>query len=112
MENTYEKERILNYMKANCCGYMNAKPRREIVNATFIDDRSFRDICAEIPEIITSSKKGYYVLPDVPSVSEQDIALEAIKEHRRRAISSLTRLKGQRNFIRGIRDSVKQPVLF
>jgi predicted translin family RNA/ssDNA-binding protein len=98
-------------MMSFACGFRRARPRQEIIEALGLDDRYFRDICAETPEIITSEKFGYYILPLVdPTGEETRFALKEVNEGdmRRKIIGMYLRMRRQRNAIRRLQDKEKQ----
>src|SRR3990167_3886824 len=100
-----ETARVRNYMLARHCGHKNAVPRREIAHALGIEDRHLRAICAEIPEILTSSHYGYWCLPLVDTTGlEADTAVQAIETAgRRRLIALYLRQRRQRQAIKRMR---------
>jgi len=88
-------------MKAHHCGFANRGKRGQIALALFMEDRYFRELCSQIPEIITSSAEGYYFLPaEDPAGTEEAKALELIDENRRRAIALFLRSKRQKRAVR------------
>jgi hypothetical protein len=88
-------------MKAHHCGFANRAKRGQIALALFMEDRYFRELCSQIPEIITSSAEGYYFLPaEDPAGTEETKALELIDENRRRAIALFLRSKRQKRAVR------------
>jgi hypothetical protein len=94
-------KRITDWMKAHHCGFANRAKRGQIALALFLEDRYFRDLCSQIPEIITSSAEGYYFLPtEDPTGTEEAKALELIDENRRRAIALFLRSKRQKRAVR------------
>ena len=109
-----ETAKVRNYMLARHCGYKNAVPRREIVLALGIEDRHLRAICAEIPEILTSSHYGYWCLPLVDTTGlEADIAQQVIEgEDRRRIIALYLRNRRQRQAIKRMRGIGVQQEMF
>lgn len=94
-------ERVREWMMTWACGYHNFRKRREIVSSLGMEDRYFRAVCAKIPEIITSSHEGYYILPLVDlSGDEVRYAREIVMgEERRRIISLYLRHRRQREAI-------------
>ena len=97
----YDTNRIINHMKAHHCGFANRTKRDQVARALFFEDRYFRDLCSQIPEIITSSAEGYYFLPtEDPTGAEEAKALELIDENRRRAIALFLRSKRQKRAVR------------
>jgi len=91
-----DKDRIILFMMHNHQGFRNSAPRQEIAKALGYKDRTFRKICASIPEVITNSniksiqidffntvkvRPGYYILPLVDHNGiEAKIALCILKE--------------------------------
>jgi len=109
----YDKQRIVDYMRAFRCGYKNRSPRKEIADVLNMDDRKFRELCADIPEIITSSTGGYYILPlNDPTGEESRIARELLSESRKRAVSLFWRAKKQRRAIDEMENQIAQRSLF
>ena len=106
----YEKNIVKDYMYEYCCGFKNAKLRAEIASDLDIEDRHFRDICSEIPEIITSSHYGYYILPlvDLTGV-EARFARDIVEgEERRRMVALYLRQRRQRQAIRRMEMAERQ----
>lgn len=111
------KDIIREWFYANAQGYRREVRKKDAF--TFIkwqlpisqnDDREFRELCADIPEIITSTD-GYYILPLVDlSGEETHHALEIINgQSRRRMIALYLRQRRQRKAIHKMRDTVTQP---
>ena len=97
-------------MMSFACGYQRARPRQEIVEALEMEDRYFRELVSEIPEIITSSKSGYWILPlvDITGI-EVKKAREVIEgEDRRRMIVLYLRQRKQRQVLRNLEGLEKQ----
>lgn len=112
-ENVEElKERIVRYFGYYATGYAHAKPRHIIVSALGIDDRLFRDVCTSIPEIMTSSDRGYWMLKEDVIGEEYRVAREALEEDRRRVISLWKRNKMKRRAIDELDNKNKQNRLF
>lgn len=105
--NPEDIKRVTEWMLKWACGYKNARNRKDIENCLMMEDRYFRTVCAEIPEIITSSKGGYWILPSIdPSGDEIRHAREiAMGEDRRRIISLYLRHRRQREAIQRLADS-------
>ena len=106
MDMEYLKKQIVVYMTRYHVGHKNGTARANIVSALGIDDRTFRDLCSEIPEIITSSKWGYYILPLVDRTGEEvRVARDIIEgEDRRRLIALYLRQRRQRKALRILAD--------
>ena len=102
--------RVQDYMTAHHCGYKNATPRQNIAIALNMPDRYFREVCSEIPEIITSIHYGYWILPLVDPVGlETMVAREVLdKEDRRRIIALYLRNRKQRKAIQNMTEKNKQ----
>jgi hypothetical protein len=102
--------RVKSYMYSLYCGKDNRAPRHEIASKLGIEDRSFRLICSQIPEIITSSRWGYYILPLVDLTGEETRFARAIVEgeERRRMIALYLRQRRQRKAIKNMGMSEKQ----
>lgn len=108
-----EKDMVRGYMLARHAGYKRAVPRREIAFALGIEDRKFRAICAEIDELVTSVKYGYYILPPIIDSVEADIARQIIEgEDRRRIIALYLRNRRQRQAVRRMRWAEVQQEMF
>ena len=107
-----EKERVINYMMSFYCGYRKAGPRIQIAFALGLEDRYFRQVCAEIPEIITSSFSGYYILPLIDLTGEEAKAARNILENedRRRIIALYLRNRKQKAAVKKMQDGEKQYV--
>lgn len=105
-----EIQKVKKYMMDYCCGYKNARPRQEIVEFLRMPDRQFRDICAEIPEIITSVHSGYWILPLVDATGEEIRAAREVLEgqDRRRVIALYVRMRRQRLVLRNLEGKIKQ----
>lgn len=105
-----EISRVRNFMMLKHCGYRAAAPRKEIASILEIEDRHFRKICAEIPEIIASSHYGYWILPLVDTTGiEADIARQVVEgENRRRMIALYLRQRRQREAIRKMANKEAQ----
>ena len=102
--------RVKNYMYSHHCGYKNAQPRRVITDALQMEDRYFREVCSQIPEIITSIEYGYWILPltDVSGL-ETMVAKQVIEgEDRRRIIALYLRNRRQRIAIKKMQDKERQ----
>ncbi len=102
--------KVTNYMLFAHQGFIKAVPRKQIAEALGLDDRYFRDVCAEIPEIITSEKYGYYILPLTdPTGLEARRAREIINgEDRHRMISLYLRMRRRRQAITRMLDRERQ----
>lgn len=107
---TEEVNRVKDYMNLFYCGKARRTPRRQIADALGIEDRRFREICSEIPEIITSSKFGYYILPLTdPTGEETTFARNIVEgEERRRMIALYLRQRRQRVAIKKMQAAERQ----
>jgi len=96
-----EIDKVREFMARYHCGFHRAHPRQQIAQALSMEDRHFRDVCAEIPEIITSVHRGYWILPLVDMTGEEAAAAKAILEHedRRRIIALYLRMRRQRSAV-------------
>ena len=72
-----------------------------------MEDRKFRKICAAIPEIMTSSKYGYYILPLYTlDRREIEVAKEILEnEDRRRMIALYLRQRKQRSAVKRLEEN-------
>jgi hypothetical protein len=106
----YEKKLVTNYMYANNLGYKQAQPRKMIADDLGIEDRRFREVCSEIPEIITSVKYGYYLLPLTDPTGEETRVAREILEHedRRRIVALYLRNRRQRQAIKRMEAKEQQ----
>jgi len=101
--------KVTNYMMTFHCGHENAATRNKIVSVLGMDDRYFRLVCSVIPEILTSHRRGYWILPLVDATGEETkIALETQKEDRRRIISDYLRMKRRKQAIKRMSEKAKQ----
>ena len=102
--------RVNAHMMINHCGYRSASMRYQITQTLHMEDRHFRQVCSQIPEIITSHLYGYYILPLVDLTGEETrIAREIINgEDRRRMISLYLRQRRQKQAIRKMSDKERQ----
>jgi len=98
--------RVRDHMMRNHCGWRCAARRQDIAQALVMEDRHLRNVCAEIPEIISSHELGYYILPLMDMDGEETRkALEIINgEDRRRMISLYLRQRRRRKAIKEMRD--------
>jgi len=103
-------ERVRDYMMNYHRGFIQARPRQVIAHALGYRDRHFRAICAAIPEIISSSHYGYYILPLVDATGiETRRAREILDgEDRRRIIALYLRMRRQRQAIKRLEMAEKQ----
>lgn len=108
--NEMDRGRVISYMMRHHCGYKAAAPRKMISRALEFEDRYFRAVCASIPEIITSVKFGYWILPLVDtSGMEIKMARDVVdNEERRRMIALYLRQRKQRNAINKIASATTQ----
>ena len=102
--------KVRDYMMNYYQGFVRARPRQIIAQALGMEDRHFRAICAEIPEIITSHRFGYYILPLVDTTGiETRRARDIVNgEDRRRIIALYLRMRRQRQAIKRMQDAEKQ----
>jgi len=112
--NDKEKKKIITeWFYKNACGYKKIIHRKFILaDLTWqipgLEDRELRKMCADIPEIITSTS-GYYVLPLTdPTGVETAIALEYMNQSRRRLVSEYLRGRRNRQAIRKMNDATRQ----
>ena len=104
--------KVKNYMYKYHCGHNNRTWRHTIAKTLNMPDRHFRKVCSFISEIITSSKQGYYILPLTDFTGEETkIAVELLKEERKKIISLYRRGKGQRKAISKMAMSKKEEQL-
>lgn len=112
--NEHDKQRVRDYMMAFVCGYRNARPRREIAQVLQMEDRYFREVCSEIPEIITSVKWGYWILPLVDRFGDEvrmaRVVIEG--EDRRRIIALYLRHRRQRRAVSQLNQVETQMEMF
>lgn len=108
-----DKKRIVDYMRNNHEGFAKRTVHMNIVRALSMNDRYFRDLVSDIPEIITSSSHGYYILPQEDAAGEEcRIAENIILEHRKRAIALFLRAKKQKRAIADMANKNQQLILF
>lgn len=102
---------VRRYMMSQHCGFNKARPRMVIAEALKMEDRHFRAVCAEIPEIITSHQFGYYILPLVDLSGEETRKAREILEgeDKRRIISLYLRMRRQRQAVRRMAGKERQP---
>jgi hypothetical protein len=102
--------RVKNYMMFFHQGFVKARPRKLIAQSLGIEDRRFRDICAEIPEIITSHRFGYYILPlvDLTGIETRRARDILDGEDRRRIITLYLRMRRQRQAVKIMQNAEKQ----
>lgn len=105
-----EIRQVTDYMMCYHCGYQKAAPRKQIANNLNIEDRHFRAICAEIPEILGSVHYGYWILPLMDTTgTEAHIAREVLNgEDRRRMIALYLRYRRQRTAVKRMQDAERQ----
>ena len=109
----YDTNRIINHMKAHHCGFANRAKRDQIARALFLEDRYFRELCSQIPEVMTSSTEGYWLIPqEDPTGGEYHQAMNTIGENRRRAISLFLRSRRQKRAIQAMVDRKCQMSMF
>ena len=110
---SYDTKRIVDYMRANHEGFANRAKRDQIARALFLEDRYFRDLYSQVPEIMSSSEHGIWILPqEDPTGGEYHQAMHTIGENRRRAISLFLRSKRQKKAIQAMVDKKVQLALF
>jgi hypothetical protein len=102
--------RVKDYMMNYHQGFVKARPRQVIAQTLGIEDRHFRAICAEIPEIITSHRFGYYILPlvDLTGIETRRARDILDGEDRRRMISLYLRMRRQRQAIKKMQAAERQ----
>jgi hypothetical protein len=100
-----EIDKVRDHMMRYHCGYRRAFPRQQIAPVLRMEDRHFRDVCAEIPEIITSIHSGYWILPLVDASGEEARVAKSVLENedRRRIIALYLRMRRQREAINTLR---------
>ena len=102
--------KVTNYMMTFHCGYRKAMPHSQIAKSMGYAGRVFRDICAEIPEIIGGVQLGYYCLPLVDLTGEETrVARDILNgSERRRMIALYLRQRRQRQAIKRMEGAEKQ----
>jgi hypothetical protein len=107
---TEDINRVKDYMMNYHQGFVRARPRQIIASALGMEDRHFRAICAEIPEIITSHRFGYYILPllDATGIETRRARDILDGEDRRRIIALYLRMRKQRQAIKRMQDKERQ----
>ncbi len=108
-----EIDKVRDHMMGYHCGCHHAIPRQRIAAILGMEDRHFRDVCAEIPEIITSVHRGYWILPLVDATGEETAAARSVLEHedRRRVISLYLRMRRQRSAVAALTQKHTQTEL-
>ena len=104
MQNT-----IIAWMHKYAEGTRNAKTRKIISSCLQINDAELQRAMSQIPQIISSSSDGYYILENDPKPEEIYAAKQKIEEHRSRIISLYKRYRKQRQYINSLKN--KQGVL-
>ena len=109
------KDRILEYMEKNCCGFRRGKPRKEICEALGIPDRALRQIAEELKReghIATNVKDGYYFLPLVVRHDPDEILAykHSISDKRSRAVKLLHEAQEMDKHLRARIDAQEQMV--
>ena len=106
-------DRVIVWMMKWACGYKNARNRKEIINCLMMEDRYFREVCSTIPEIITSSQEGYYIMPLVDKLGDEvRHAREIVEgEDRRRIVSQYLRYRRQKAAIAKLAMSREEVLL-
>ena len=108
-----EKQRV--FVKEFFCifykGFEGRAFREEIVKRIEMSDRKFRKVCAEIPEIMSSNKYGYWYLSDESSHLEIEKAREVIKEDQERLVSLYRRQRARKKILQALIEK-QDPDLF
>ena len=107
------KDEIIQYFRYYVTGYKQARPRHLISSALGIDDRVFREVCADIPEIISSCEIGYWMLPARDITGEEaEQARKALNQERAKYISMYYRTRKKRRAVDEMANLDKQKELF
>lgn len=103
-----EKEFVLKWMQNHAFGRANAKFRDKILSYLMMSDRKFRRIIHELQQeghIYSSAAWGYFFMPlTFPSDLDIDSALEALKERKAKALSTIESVDRNRKKLEGLRQ--------
>ncbi len=108
--NENEREYVRGWMIDNCLGRANAKFRKQIIMCmpVSINERKLRYIFADLinaADVYSSNAWGYFFMPACnASDSDIDAALNAIRERKSHALSTLTNCDKNKDKVEALRQ--------